>query len=138
MGPDVEFEFDESVIDELTNGECWSLAAILHERTGLPVAAIHGDGDIVHVGIELADNMVVDIEGIWESSSWEARWADNLQDVWEMYVGFVPDDFEDKDALLGYTPSLEGFAVGSNGEALGRIADKVVADIAVWQQRAAS
>lgn len=133
MGPDVEFEFDESVIDELTNGECWALAAILHERTGLPFAAIHGDGEIVHVGVELPDNMVVDIEGIWESAAWETRWVDNLQDVWEVYAGFVPDDFEDKDALLGYTPSREMQCYGFDGEKLGTIADTIVEGIAAYE-----
>lgn len=130
--PEVEFSFDESVIDELTNGDCWFLAAILHKRTGLPFAALHGDGDIVHVGIELADNMIVDIEGIWESSAWESHWAELMQDVWEIYAGYVPDDLEEKDALLGYKPSLENVIVGFNNETLGSIADRIVANLAAY------
>lgn len=46
------------------------MAAILHQRTGLPFAALHGDGEVVHVGVETADGFVVDIEGIWDSGSW--------------------------------------------------------------------
>lgn len=125
--PEVRFDFDEQIVDELTNGDCWSLAGILHQRTGLPFAALHGDGEVVHVGIETADGFVVDIEGIWDSCSWESHWVEILDDVWEIYSGFVPDDLEDKDALLGYSPSLESCLFGD--EALGNIADKIVASI---------
>ena len=131
--PEVQFQFSESIVDELTNGECWVLAAILHERTGLPFAAIYGDDEIVHVGIELPDNMVVDIEGIWESSDLETHWAEILQDdVWELSAGFVPDDYEDREALLGYDPSLEN--VMFDGQTLGNIADQIVTSIAAFSE----
>jgi hypothetical protein len=125
--PEVGFDFGEQIVDELTNGDCWSLAGILHQRTGLPFAALHGDGEVVHVGVEIADGVVVDIEGIWDSGSWETHWVDLLDDVWEMYYGFIPDDLEDREALLGYSPSLESCVIGD--ETLGNIADKIVASI---------
>lgn len=127
MEPVVVFDFDERIVDELTNGDCWSLAGILHQRTGLPFAALHGDGEVVHVGIETADGFVVDIEGIWDSGSWESHWMDKLDDVWEINYGFIPDDFEDRDALLGYSPSLESVSIGD--DALGCIADNIVANL---------
>jgi hypothetical protein len=98
----------------------------------LPFAAIYGDGEIVHVGIELAGSLVVDVEGIWDSVSWETHWMDKLEDVWEVYVGFVSDECEEKDALLGYSPSLELITFG--GEELGSIADKIVANILSYQK----
>lgn len=125
--PEVGFDFDEQIVDELTNGDCWVLAAVLHQRTGLPFAALHGDGEVVHVGVETADGFVVDIEGIWDSGSWETRWVDKLDDVWEMDYGFIPDDMEDKEALLGYSLSLETALFGD--ETLGNIADKIVASV---------
>lgn len=127
MEPDVGFDFSEEIVDELINGECWSLASVLHHRTGFPFAALHGDGEVVHVGVEIADGVVVDIEGIWDSGSWETHWVDILDDVWEIYYGFIPDDMEDKDALLGYSPLLESCIMGD--ETLGNIADKIVASI---------
>lgn len=127
MEPEVGFDFGEQVVDELTNGECWSLAGILHQRTGLPFAAIHGDGEVVHVGIEIDGGFVVDIEGIWDSGSWETHWVDKLDDVWEMYYGFIPDDLEDKEALLGYSSSLESCLIGD--DVLGNIADKIAVSI---------
>jgi hypothetical protein len=130
---EMDFGFSETIVDELTNGDCWSLAGILHQRTGFPFAAIHGDGEVVHVGIEIADGVVVDIEGIWDSGSWETHWVDILDDVWEIYYGFVPDDMEDKDALLGYSPSLKSFTFGE--EALGSIADKIVASIHAFSSK---
>lgn len=131
--PEVRFDFGEQIVDELTNGDCWVLAGILHQRTGLPFAALHGDGEVVHVGVETADGFVVDIEGIWDSGSWETHWVDKLDDVWEMYYGFIPDDMEDKDALLGYSPSLESCLFGD--ETLGNIADKIVASIRAFTKK---
>lgn len=32
---------------------------------------------------------------------------DILDDVWEIDYGFISDDMEDREALLGYNPSLE-------------------------------
>ncbi|MNY79974.1 hypothetical protein D3C86_2208410 [compost metagenome] len=50
-----------------------------------------------------------------------------LDDVWEIYSGFVPDDLEDREALLGYSSSLESCQIGD--DMLGSIADKIVASI---------
>lgn len=130
--PEVRFDFDEQIVDGLTNGDCWSLAGILHQRTGLPFAALHGDGEVVHVGIETADGFVVDIEGIWDSCSWESHWVEILDDVWEIYSGFIPDNLEDREALLGYSPSLESCLIGD--DTLGSIADKIVARLLCFQR----
>jgi hypothetical protein len=133
--PEVEFGFDESVVDELINGECWSLASVLHHRSGLPFAALYGDGEIVHVGVELADGTVVDIEGIWDSCSWESHWVEILDDVWEIYSGFVTDDLEDREALLGYSPSLELVCMGDEGDTLGSIADRIMEQVLAYQEK---
>lgn len=130
MEPEVGFDFDEQIVDELTNGDCWVLAGILHQRTGLPFAALHGDGEVVHVGVETADGFVVDIEGIWDSGSWETAWVDKLDDVWEIDYGFIPDDMEDREALLGYSLSLESYMFGD--DTLGNIADKIVANLLTY------
>lgn len=130
--PEVEFGFDESVIDELVNGCCWSLAAVLHHRSGLPFAALYGDGEVVHVGVELPDGTVVDIEGIWDSGVWESAWVERLEDVWEIYAGFISDDFEDKDALLGYAPSLELMVMGDGDDTLGSIANNILERVATY------
>lgn len=134
MLPEVEFGFSETIVDELINGECWSLASVLHYRSGLPFAALYGDGEIVHVGVELGDGMVVDIEGIWESAVWESAWLERLDDVWEIYSGFVTDDLEDREALLGYSPSLESECMGNEDDTLGSIADRIMERVRAYQE----
>lgn len=125
-----EFEFPEDAVFELSHGDCWLLAASLRNATGLPYATIYGDGEIHHIGIELPDGKVVDIEGIWEPDVWERRWIDELQEVWEVYAGggeIAPH--EGSTILHTYDPSIEDCVFG--GMKLGEIRDLIIADIAV-------
>ena len=130
---ELTFDFNEDVIDELINGDCWALAAVLHYHTGWPFAALYGDGEIVHVGVELAGDLVVDVEGIWDSGSWETHWVDKLEDeVWEVNLGFIPDDSEDMEALK-YDPMLESVVIGDT--TLGKIAGDIITKVYEFQEK---
>lgn len=72
------FGFDEEIVDYYTRGACWYLGLALHNKTGLPLAAIWADGTIHHVGVELPNGDIVDIDGVWRSNSWSAFWYDEL------------------------------------------------------------
>lgn len=123
------FNFPEDAVFELTHGDCWLLAASLKNATGFPYATIYGDGEIHHVGVELPDGKIVDIEGVWESDVWERRWIEELQEVWEVYVG--GDDIaphEGEPILHSYEPEIESSEFG--GLNLSEIRDAILEDIA--------
>lgn len=124
-----EFDFPEDAVFELTHGDCWLLAASLKNATGLSYAPVYGDGEIHHVGIELPDGKIVDVEGIWEADVWERRWIDELQEVWEVYVGGGEiASGEGSPILHSYDPSIESCDFG--GLKLSEIRDAIIEDIA--------
>jgi hypothetical protein len=105
------FSFPEETVFDLTHGDCWFLAASLSKATNLPYATIYGDGEIQHVGIELPDGRIVDIEGIWEPHDWETRWYDELE-AFEVYLGCSPSEEEGDPILHDYWVHIEDYYYG--------------------------
>ncbi|MBC9704063.1 MAG: hypothetical protein H9W81_03375 [Enterococcus sp.] len=127
--PEQSFEFNEDVIFEYTHGECWYLALALQQKTDLPVVAIWGDGEIQHVGIELPNSGVVDIEGVWNSNAWGKFWYDELDDCDEVYVGETTEaDDNWNNAIHSYSEDMLTQVTNDNGT-LGEIADVIVANL---------
>lgn len=109
--PEIKFSFPEETVFELTHGDCWVLAASLSHVAKLPYATIYGDGVIEHVGVELPDGRIVDIEGIWDPVSWESRWYEELE-AFEVYLGCSPEPHEGEDILHTYDTRIETLVYG--------------------------
>jgi len=97
---------------DYTEGCCSNLAIGFHERMGWPVVAVmsdydHEHGDWTHMGAQLPDGRIIDIQGIWQPEAWLNRWDRNakieelapagksspeeLKKLQESYVGFTID-----------------------------------------------
>lgn len=122
------FDFPEETVFDLTHGDCWFLAASLSKALNLPYATIYGDDEIQHVGVELPDGNIVDIEGIWEPQEWENRWYDAL-DAFDVYLGCHPGEDEGESILHSYEPYIEDYSYG--GLRLSEIRDSILKTFAV-------
>lgn len=87
------FGFDERALRAYSNGSCWYLALALQHKSGLKPIGLWADGSIRHVGVELSDGRIVDIEGIWNRESWLVDWKCELDYLDHVYVDDVtPED----------------------------------------------
>lgn len=121
--PVIEFSFPEETVFDLTHGDCWFLAASLAKATNLPYATIYGDDEIQHVGIELPDGRIVDVEGVWEDHEWVNRWYDEL-DAFDIYLGCSPRREEGEPILHEYNDCIENYSYG--GLTLAEIRDAIM------------
>lgn len=108
------FGFDEDIVDNYTRGACWYLALALHNKTGLPLTAIWGEDTIHHVGVELPNGDIVDVDGVWTSNHWSGYWYDELDMCDDIEVGEPSmEDSNWADAFNAYDESMltvdEGF-----------------------------
>lgn len=108
------FGFDEDIVDYYTRGACWYLALALHNKTGLPLVAIWADGTIHHVGVELPNGDIVDVDGVWPVNNWSGYWYDELDMCDDIEVGEPSmEDPNWSDAFNAYDETMltaeEGF-----------------------------
>lgn len=85
-----------------------------------------------HVGIELPNGDIVDIEGIWESSQWLTKWEEELTDVWKIYLAEPDPEDENYDLLYpneGEAASIEDVVHGKERLTLGVIADRIAVTV---------
>lgn len=125
--PAYDFDFNESTVDEYTHGDCWYLALALSNRLNLPVVAIWGDAEMQHVGVELPDNSVVDIMGVWDSCSWSGYWYEELSDCYDIYADGV-DEKDDNwcNALSVYSDEMLTQQIASGSPTLGETMEDVL------------
>lgn len=103
-----KFNFSYGITYVLTNGECWNLAGALKARTNFPIIAFYGDNEMQHVGIELPNGLICDIEGISTRDQWFHRWAMALTTYKTFHIGDIdPEDDMFYDCLADYDNSVE-------------------------------
>lgn len=124
--PTRNFGFDDDTVYMYSHGYCWWLAKALSDLTDLPVIAVWGKGCIRHVGVELPNGDVVDIDGVWNLQNWRNFWKSELDYCEEFSVGSVSmDDSGWRNVQNTYTPAM----LSKNFEldyTLGEICDTII------------
>lgn len=121
----VSFDFPELVVSDFTHGDCWQLAAALYQVTFYPYIYIRDEYEIQHVGIELPDGNIVDIEGIWDPSDWQTRWYDELDDCDDVFIADEATHEEVEEILYKYDSAIENYVY--SGLTLKEIRQSIVA-----------
>lgn len=119
-----KFDYSYGITYTLTNGDCWRLAGALKARTNLPIIAFYGDNEMQHVGIELPNGLIVDIEGVFTREQWFHRWAMQLTFCKTFHIGDIDPDDMFYDDLAYYDDSVEEELYYEM--TLGEIADSIV------------
>lgn len=69
----------EDEVRAFTEGDCWLLAQHVRRLTGLPLVFANpwpkDEGYWEHVGVLVAQDRVLDVEGIHPRSEWVRKWA---------------------------------------------------------------
>lgn len=125
--PVYDFDFSESTVDEYIHGDCWYLALALSNHLNLPVVAIWGDREIQHVGVELPNNNVVDIMGVWRSDSWSGYWYDELDACDDVYYDGVDEEDDNWcNALSVYSDEMLTQQIAGGSPTLGETMEEVL------------
>lgn len=120
--PIVSFGFDEDIENLYSNGYCWYLALALQSKTNFSVLGVWHKGSIHHVGIQLPNNQIVDIMGVWNFGHWHAFWetefgsnhptsislATSLDPFWATALDLYKSSMLDDD--FGYSHTLNDVA----------------------------
>lgn len=118
------FDFPELVISDFTHGDCWQLAAALYQVTFYPYVYIRDEYEIQHVGVELPDGNIVDIEGIWDPADWETKWYDELDSLEDVGIAYEATKEEVEEILYAYDPAIENYVY--SGLTLKEIRESIV------------
>ncbi|MBC9704062.1 MAG: hypothetical protein H9W81_03370 [Enterococcus sp.] len=90
--PNRSFGFDDDVAYMYSHGYCWWLAKGLADLTGLTPIAVWAKGSIHHVGVELPNGEVIDIDGVWNRQNWQGFWNRELDYCEDFHVGSTSSD----------------------------------------------
>lgn len=124
--PTRNFGFDDNIIYMYSHGYCWWLAQALSDLTGLSPVAVWGKGSIHHVGVELPNGDIMDIDGVWNRKHWQAFWEAELDYCENFFVGPVSmDDHYWRNAHDTYTPNMLSQDLGMD-YTLGEICDTII------------
>lgn len=120
------FGFDEDTTYIYSHGYCWDLALALEEATGLTPVGVWGKGSIHHVGVELPNGDIMDIDGVWNRKHWAGFWEAEMDYCENFFVGPVSmDDEHWRNAVESFTPNLLTERDGP-GFTLGEIRDRII------------
>lgn len=127
--PEHDFGFDETTVFDYTHGECWYLALALQQEAGLPVVALWGNDEIQHVGVELPNGDIVDIEGVWSESAWQSFWHEEISDCDGVYFDDITMADEGwRDAVNAYSVDMLTQTIAGTLP-LGEIVEHIIADL---------
>lgn len=124
--PTRTFGFGEDLIYMYSHGYCWWLAQGLADLSGLTPVAVWAEESIHHVGVELPNGDVVDIDGVWHRQNWAEFWKRELDYPEGFLVGPVAS--EEPHWLYAeehYSPAMLNDAFGMDCT-LGEICDTII------------